>query len=325
MNNVIRVTGVPRKPSPGAAFHPVYFYKKYSEKICVIPGNGEALGKFELSYSERILPSSLPLNIVKLAFLFELFFRFLILKKNDKKVYVHSFYYCLPLVLSGCKPVLVIHGSDHKYLGTKLGRFIRSRLTGLYIVGKHDVAKKFEAISIPNIFPFEPLIEKTNRQYDFTFILRDSEVKNPKFPQLLYAKIPSDINVNIVVIGLEGIDLSNGNKKIGFKGVLPNESVREILRSTKTFVLPSLEEGIPKAVLEALSCGCNVVANNGVQLPEEINNEVTKLDCINNIKADDFLKTLNFDQVDKNITVARNYFEKSLTQLNRFYEYGERN
>ena len=44
--------------------------------------------------------------------------------------------------------------------------------------------------------------------------------------------------------------------KVQFKGAVPNSKLPSILNRYKYFILPSLTEGMPKALLEAMACGC---------------------------------------------------------------------
>jgi glycosyltransferase involved in cell wall biosynthesis len=48
-------------------------------------------------------------------------------------------------------------------------------------------------------------------------------------------------------------------ERVRFRGLLPQRELAEVMKSSHIFVLPSLFEGLPLVVLEALACGCRVV------------------------------------------------------------------
>ncbi len=48
-------------------------------------------------------------------------------------------------------------------------------------------------------------------------------------------------------------------KSIRFRGLLPQRELAEIMKASHIFILPSLFEGLPLVVLEALAAGCRVV------------------------------------------------------------------
>jgi len=54
----------------------------------------------------------------------------------------------------------------------------------------------------------------------------------------------------------------NIEKMIIFKGWVPKDSLPEIYNQGDIFILPSLDEGIPNAVLEAMACGLPVISTS---------------------------------------------------------------
>lgn len=58
-------------------------------------------------------------------------------------------------------------------------------------------------------------------------------------------------------------DFADKNEvKVSFLGNIPNDKLPEILNQHEIFILPSLWEGMPKALLEAMACGVPVIGTN---------------------------------------------------------------
>src|SRR5699024_9667719 len=61
---------------------------------------------------------------------------------------------------------------------------------------------------------------------------------------------------------------------VKFKGVLPGgKPVLSWLESIDVYIQPSFQEGLPRAVIEAMSQGCPVVGSNAGGIPELIQDE----------------------------------------------------
>jgi len=82
-------------------------------------------------------------------------------------------------------------------------------------------------------------------------------------------------NIELVLVGDGPLESSlrefarTHNVNVVFKGRVPNEQLPALLNTAEAFVLPSLYEGNPKALLEAMACGLPVIAT-----PVEGNREV---------------------------------------------------
>ena len=74
------------------------------------------------------------------------------------------------------------------------------------------------------------------------------------------------INVKFVGSGSQKEELVKLAVKLGVNlkvtDQIPNEKLPETYRQADIFVLPSLAEGHPKALLEAMSCGLACMASN---------------------------------------------------------------
>jgi glycosyltransferase involved in cell wall biosynthesis len=50
--------------------------------------------------------------------------------------------------------------------------------------------------------------------------------------------------------------------EVQFLGILPNDQLPELLNRQRGFIMPALFEGMPKALLEAMSCGLPVIGTD---------------------------------------------------------------
>lgn len=71
----------------------------------------------------------------------------------------------------------------------------------------------------------------------------------------------------------------NLNVKVNFMGNVPNSELPKILNQYPVFVLSSLYEGMPKALLEAMACGCAVIGTNVDGIRELIKDNVNGILC----------------------------------------------
>jgi glycosyltransferase involved in cell wall biosynthesis len=73
---------------------------------------------------------------------------------------------------------------------------------------------------------------------------------------------------------VDQLDLTENIKLLGFQ---THERVSELLDRSDILVLPSLSEGIPVAVMEAMASGLPVIATNVTGVPELVEDGVTGL------------------------------------------------
>jgi len=78
----------------------------------------------------------------------------------------------------------------------------------------------------------------------------------------------NNLNVNLVLVGsgplilkLESFAKEKGIK-VDFKGNISNQELPKELNKSEIFILPSLYEGCPKTLLEAMSCGIPCIGTN---------------------------------------------------------------
>ena len=145
---------------------------------------------------------------------------------------------------------------------------------------KDFIVKKYRAKQKKiNVFPnyvdiesFKPLgIEKDHRRV--TFVGRLDEQKN----LISLINAVKDVNIKLVLIGegpledsLKGMVEENGIENVVFVGLVPNDRLPEELNRSEIFILPSLYEGNPKTLLEAMACGLPVIGTEVVGIKEVI-------------------------------------------------------
>jgi|GEM_PF-6818895 len=317
----LRITSVPRCLSPGAAYHPLYYAKKFNDKVIPIPGISDNITHYKLSYSERFL-KKMPLKFIRFFFMIELFILALFEKKGVRSIFVHSFWYAIPFMLFAHKPTLIIHGSDFKYLFGIVGKIV-NKYCNVFIVGKKEIAEQLKIASIPNIFRSPSYVinnKKIIKDIDFIFILRNAPVKNPKFPKHLFNALDDTDNVKIAVIGIEGESEEKGECMLTYLGIKNAEEVDKLLSRSKVFVLPSLHEGVPKALFEAMFNDCSIIVNTGIETPKDVTNAVTHITCNQEVNKKDFINMLKlYSENNNNRNQALNYLKSSEKQLDNIY------
>lgn len=130
---------------------------------------------------------------------------------------------------------------------------------------------------------FEEIRKKYNLPEKFSLYVGDA-TWNKNLPRLMEAV--SKINIPLVMVGEalvnENIDSSNPwnmdliltqrlakkNKNIFRLGFVPSEDLVTLYNLANLFVMPSIYEGFGLPVLEAMSCGCPVVASKSGSLAE---------------------------------------------------------
>ncbi len=99
---------------------------------------------------------------------------------------------------------------------------------------------------------------------------------------------------------------------VSFVGKVPNEKVPEYMAATDVLVLPSLSEGFPVVLLEAMACGLPIVATNVGGIPEIVrdgeNGFLVEPESSKEI-AEKVLKLLENDELRRRI--SQNNFEQA--------------
>jgi len=153
------------------------------------------------------------------------------------------------------------------------------------------------------------------------FVLYVGDVTwNKNLPRLIEAVMK--INVPLVMVGKALIEknfdrnnpwnqdlvkvqeLANDDKRIIRLGLVPTEDLVSIYSLATVFVMPSLYEGFGLPILEAMSCGCPVVASKGGSLAEVVG------------EAGRYIDSYDIDSIAKGISEVFNSasLQKELSQ-----------
>jgi glycosyltransferase involved in cell wall biosynthesis len=175
-------------------------------------------------------------------------------------------------------------------------------------------------------------IENVKRKYNLPekFILYVGDATwNKNLPRLISAV--NKINKPLVLVGQalvdSNIDLQNpwnkdlvavqkmaeGNKNIYRLGFISSDDLVALYGSAALFVMPSIYEGFGLPILEAMSCGCPVVASNGGSLPEIVGKAGRYVDPydVNDI-------TKGISEVFNDLKLQIEFSQKGITQANKF-------
>lgn len=186
-------------------------------------------------------------------------------------------------VVNAEKLVGSVHGVSLRGLRQSLYRLALSGYSMVYATGAQDAAHlslickrlmRWQHSGIDSIF-----IDSTSehiRSYDVISVGSFVPIKNYSLIVEIAALSP---NLSFLLVGdgpqkttLEMDCRQRGIVNIYFAGHLPSISVVEKLRTAKVFLLTSLGEGTPTAILEAMACGLAVVtsrSNNYTELITE--------------------------------------------------------
>lgn len=187
--------------------------------------------------------------------------------------------------------VIRVTGSDLKVDSQSIiGRFIVllvfKMASGVICVSRdlENIAKKFGAknsivISSPLLLPVTTQKQSKNPR----LIVSVSELVPIKGINYLLKALVYVKDGTLLIIG-DGPERKNLellsktlklNERVSFTGWINNRyRISNYLRQGTVFVLPSLSEGRPRAIVEAMSCGLPIIATNVGGIPEMITNQI---------------------------------------------------
>ncbi len=125
--------------------------------------------------------------------------------------------------------------------------------------------------------------------------------------------------------------ISSKKENIIFLGKLSQTKLAEKMEESHLFILPSLFEGLPLVVIEALACGCAVLVTELPDISEWIDNvlienNVVKLIPPPKLKTVDMPVEEDIDAFIENIKAgiifyAEKYFKGEFPEIEKFMEY----
>jgi len=171
------------------------------------------------------------------------------IKANDRKILLIFIWISSFIVYRSANEILVTSPSIRRFIMRK------------YFVAKKMIKVKPNWVNTKLFNDDNP---KTNAIFTVLYVGRLAPEKNID----LLLESCAGLDLKVVVVG-EG-PLNHNLKKIArqsrlnieFVGMVPNEKLPDFYNNCDLFCLPSSYEGSPKSLIEALSCGCLVLASD---------------------------------------------------------------
>ena len=330
MNKIVRISSVPREGYPNSGLLSNFFNDTNNDIVWAIPSKAKALdgnNNTVFSFLETtLLVKLLPIRLIRLFFLVEVLIRMLFSRKKNA-YFIHSFIYSIPAFIANKSFVIFFHGTDNRYLKYSIFRLIVKKSYKAYGIGFGGEFGKCQVTQTKNIINPIVVTPLQPKERTIVFVLRNQKVKNPFYPLRLAEHLEPDLNANIKVVGVSEEELSSFDRDryfdlnqkgidISYLGRLNYKKLIDIMNRSSVFILPSFSEGIPKALIESMNLGLNVLINEDLNLPKEI------YEASDKFSLDDFHNTalkiknlLSRGFNEANLEFAQNYLEKSNEEL----------
>lgn len=357
MNSILRVGTYPTIKHPGRGLHAFQISKYLDFKTYFLTPriNEEKFNTHEncILIEKDFLLQIRPINtnfINKISFnlkrIFSIFnfslhgLRILLSNKIDI-IHIHSpMYILIGLIgfLQKKKIYITFHGTDfHRIKNAKWYFLFRNIFDKVFIISPdmkeilskiHNSSKVIQVKNGIDLDVFQNFHGKRKKQ-----IIAVGSLKNEKGFKFLIEAFNEMLNENIhlneyklIIVG-EGLlryDLNkqiisaNMNNNISLIGHLDRSDIINLYNESELFVLSSISEGFPKVVLEAMACGCKIVATNVgsvSQMLDETDFEIIESENVKKLK-EALLKT-----IEKNYINYQNILEiHTWASVGNFYK-----
>ena len=231
--------------------------------------------------------------------------------------YYLSVYYTWLLSLFSRKPfIVVVHLVTEDIRGSRLLRSIIAKSRGIICLDNPEVYNELK-----KLFPRKLILTSTNgvnvKEYytldekvcDGIFVGNYDERKGVKYLPQICNKVNDKVNAKLCILGKGWEEIPKNSVYYGF---VSEKEKRDLLAKSKVFVFPSLYEGLPLAVAEALASSLPVVTWD---LPWSKRYSVAikvKFDDVNTF-ADEIVKLLKDENLRKEIGMKSREFAKTLS------------
>lgn len=338
MKRILRISSFPTIEKSGMGLHPsklcgikgyytFYLTPKESSERLFKPINTEIIEKYFFSLvrpKKTNLLKKIVFNIKRILSIlqFSLFGIKIIVTKKVDIVHIHSPMYILigyfGFLLK--KDIYItFHGSDfHRIKNKKWYMFFSRIFTKVFIISP-DMRKKLSEIHGKEkiVLVFNGIDSDIYKNYNYErekYIIAVGSLKEEKgfkyliesFANLIHNnKILNSYRLFIIGDGLLKEELTNLiiknklEKNIFLLGHKERDEIVELYNKSEIFVLSSISEGFPKVVLEALACGCKVVATKVGSVPNILKFTKFELSEPKNVNSleKSILNTINSDFV----------------------------
>lgn len=194
----------------------------------------------------------------------------------------------IPVIISGQRNIDLWRKWYHNTIDRRTASLCRVIISNSY-AGKAVLASQIkvpeEKILVihnginPDAYPYEQITEGIHTKEAKVFLTLASltEKKGHAFLLAALKKLPCDFDAYFVGSGPEEDSLRELCKKMGLYNKVHFEGhktdVMEYLSKSDIFILPSLWEGLPVALMEAMACGLPCIASRVGGVPELISHE----------------------------------------------------